>query len=106
MKVKVTRDKKRYFSALPAASVRFMFGKTSVASSFGFHFELSLVIDHDMWCVVELNEARQHASVTSEVTKTTDLSTSQQPDAEWKTGNLANLFFHIKLVFTFGLEFT
>jgi len=46
----------------------------------------------DMWCVVELNEARQHAPVTSEVTKARDLSTSQQPDAEWKTGNLANLF--------------
>ena len=32
-KVKVTRDKKQHFSALLAACVRFMFGKTSLASS-------------------------------------------------------------------------
>jgi len=32
-KVKVTRDKKQHFSALSAACVRFMFGKTSLASS-------------------------------------------------------------------------
>jgi len=33
LKVKVTRDKKRHFSALLAAYMRFMFGKTSLASS-------------------------------------------------------------------------
>ena len=33
-KVKVTMDKKRHFSALMAAYVRFIFGKTSLASSY------------------------------------------------------------------------
>jgi len=33
-KVKIIRDKKRYFSALSAACVGFMFGKTSLASSY------------------------------------------------------------------------
>jgi len=33
-KVKVTRDRKRHFSALSAACVRLMFGKISLASSF------------------------------------------------------------------------
>jgi len=37
--------------------------------------------------VVELNEARQHAQVTGEVIKATELS-GQQPHADWKTGNL------------------
>ena len=33
-KVKVTRDKKWHFSAHPVARMRFVFGKTSLASSF------------------------------------------------------------------------
>jgi len=33
VKVKVTRDKKWHFSALSAACMRFVFGKTSLASS-------------------------------------------------------------------------
>jgi len=37
-KVKVTRDKKRHFSALSAACMRFLFDKTSIASSFIFSF--------------------------------------------------------------------
>ena len=36
-KVKVTRDKKRHFLALLVAGVRFIFGKTSLASSFLQH---------------------------------------------------------------------
>jgi len=37
-KVKVSRDKKRHFSAFSAACVRFMFGKTSLASGFNSLF--------------------------------------------------------------------
>ena len=33
--VKITKDKKRHFSSLSAACVRFMFAQTSLASSFG-----------------------------------------------------------------------
>jgi len=35
-KLKVTRDKNGIFSALSAACVQFMFGKTSLASSFNW----------------------------------------------------------------------
>jgi len=41
-KVKVIRDKKRHFSALLAACVRFRFGKTSLASSFSYSFRAAL----------------------------------------------------------------
>jgi len=37
LKVKVTRDKNRHFSALSAACVRLVFGKTSLASSLYFY---------------------------------------------------------------------
>jgi len=40
-KVKVTRDKKRHFSALSAACMQFMFGKTSSASCFFLYLLLS-----------------------------------------------------------------
>jgi len=45
-KVKVTRDQKRHFSALLVACVRFMFGKTSLASSCLFiHFIILFVVN-------------------------------------------------------------
>jgi len=46
-KVKVTRDKKQHLSALLMTCVRFMFGKTSLASSFFIIFPV-------LWfCVVD-----------------------------------------------------
>jgi len=65
---------------LSAPSVLDVFSSTEVIRS------------HVCWnccCVGELSEARQHVlPVTGDGSKADELSTSQRPDTDWKTGNL------------------